>query len=401
MGYEILNPRLNSMNMAPASGEIVVLNSDLAAEQMEFSGRLSNLYGVDTILISEDGGSSWKELPKTQNIRYAFTPIPGKRYHPLIRLKTSDIRDVILEFFPNVLSITYRDYNYEQLIVETVKKIADSYEARNVSMFSDLISRDFLGNTTFLIEGVRFDFDMFVDIRLVIFINRIVKTGSGYSVETKWDKTQIPRTTGLQQRTSGNTTMVFVLEDGKMKVQNLKGDLLYATLSPEIAESSGLNQQVIEEIRQAQNERIPVQPGAGETEQSGGTGSPINIFTSTMHTQPGGGSEGYDLRTGAEGAPGSLDVDYQGNTFLLTGSCKMRDMTGQTTFEDLTLAPTDGYTSPPGTLNVAAGSVFVFITNSGYYGKIKITSLTIVGMQFTAGYQSAVQTDGSRNITTN
>jgi len=66
-----------------------------------------------------------------------------------------------------------------------------------------------------------------------------------------------------EQKTTGNTTFLFVLEDGKMKIQNLRGNLIYATLSPEVAQASGLNQTVITNIRTARDNRNPTQLGAG------------------------------------------------------------------------------------------------------------------------------------------
>jgi hypothetical protein len=183
--------------------------------------------------------------------------------------------------------------DFTQLVAESVKNLADSYEAKNFAAFSRLVSDDFLGNKAFLEDGVRMDFDLFSDIRLKIYINRIEKSGGYFVADTKWDKQQSVKKTGQQQSTSGRTTMVFALEEGKMRIKNLRGNLIYATLSPEIAQSSGLPSSTVDQIRTANEDRNPVQPGAGTTEDAGGTSSGSSSSTSTTKslrvTSPNGG----------------------------------------------------------------------------------------------------------------
>ncbi|MCK5685595.1 hypothetical protein KAJ27_15795, partial [bacterium] len=200
-----------------------------------------------------------------KNINVSVYPVNNKQYKFILRIKTVDITEERINFFPTVTSITYRQIDTKMLIVESIKKIAEAYERKNFALFSRQISRDFLGNKNILEEGVRYDFDMFNNIRLAIFINRIAKSGKLYLAETSWNKTQTSRKTMNEQKTKGKTNFIFILEDGLMKIQNLRGNLIYATLSPEIAQSSGLSQNVIEEIRIAKRQRKTTQPGAAET----------------------------------------------------------------------------------------------------------------------------------------
>ncbi|MFA7001136.1 MAG: hypothetical protein WC352_03215, partial [Candidatus Omnitrophota bacterium] len=144
--------------------------------------------------------------------------------------------------------------NAEQLVAEAMKKIADAYEAQDLNRFGDSISRDFLGSKATLLDGVRQDFDCFSGVRLALYINRIQKNGGQYAADVRWDKNQIAKKNGQGQKISGNTTFLFVLEDGAMKVKSLKGSLLYASLSVEIAESSGLSSKAVEEVRKAREE---------------------------------------------------------------------------------------------------------------------------------------------------
>ena len=360
---------------------------------------MGTIQRIQTLLVSVDGGMVWHEIPVSTNIRYDFTPIPNKVYRPMVRIKTVDITEVQIELFPNINGIIYKDIDYDSLVTDTIKRIADAYEGKNVGLFSDHVSRDFLGNKTFLIEGIRFDFDMFNDIRLVIFINRIEQRGSLFAVDTKWNKTQVPRSTGLQQRTSGNTTFVLVMEDGKMKIQNLKGNLIYATLSPEIAESSGLPQSTIEEIREANNTRTPVQPGAGETEETGGVSLALQTSNGSITSRP-AAVHGFDFSSGSEVLQNVGDFNYVlTNRFNAVGAAQIQDVTGTSSFRSLNEAPSGGYAAF--VANMAVGDTFVFITQEGFYGKMEVSTLTIVpGVNDIITFKYAVQTDGSRNIST-
>ncbi len=276
-GYALINPRINTVSYAGASGDIVLQEGELSQGQAVITVRLSNLDKVDKLLFSEDDGRTWNEIPKTQDITYALTPLPDKAYQPVLKIKTTDIQELVLKVFPNVDHILYKTID-EGAVVQAVKAIADAYEMRDLGKFTGLISSDFMGDKNALEDGVRFDFELFSNIHLVIYIDRIDKRNQEFFVDTSWQKHQAPIKTGQQQATTGETKMTFALEQGQLKLKNLKGNLIYATLSPDIAKTSGLNAFVVSEIINAANTRNPIQPGAATS--SGSFAAPSN---------PGGG----------------------------------------------------------------------------------------------------------------
>jgi len=386
-----------------AYGDVVLMNTDLRQGMVEITGRLGSMENVDKLLISLDDGRTWKEIPLQENISYQFSPMAGMDYQIVLKVKTKSLEEHKIQFFETVRVIRYENINYTNLVQDVVQSLADAYERQDVSSFGTLIARDFIGNRVFLEEGVRFDFDMFTDIRLRIFIDRIENRGKLYVAETHWEKSQVPRKTGQQQKTTGKTVMSFVLEEGKLRIQNLRGNLIYATLSPEIAEASGLSQTTVEEIRTAHDDRNPTQPGAGETTDSGGTTSsstvPTQNATITSAPPPGGPNiQGLNFETGTvtTGA-GTGDFDFEnGNMFVMNGAARIQQV-GQS-FDALTVAPTSGYAAMS---NVAARNVFVFITRGGLYGKLEITSIVNnPPVNDTVTFKYAVQKDGSTNIST-
>ena len=393
--YLLTGPRVNTYDLSKAYGEVVLLPEQLRQGKISLTGWLSHVDGIDKILFSEDGGRTWQEIQIQQAVQVEFSPIAGKRYDPKLRIKTRLSKDYDLTFFPNITGLVYRDVSYADLVKDVVTKIANAYESQNTADFASLISRDYIGNRVYLEEGVRFDFDMFTDIRLKIYIDRIEKRGDLYVADTHWDKSQNPRKTGQQQMTTGKTVMMFSLEDGTLKIKNLRGNLIYATLSPEIAEASGLSQTIVEEIRVAEFERNPVQPGAGNTVNSGGVGSSkLNVRTGSVTAiAPMPNSADFDFSSGNEVPSGSGDITFEFNNIMFG-----QIQTSAQSFEALSEAPSGGYAGPITPL--PSGTVIVFTTAEGYFGKMNVIGVNTVGANATLSFQYALQTDGSRNLST-
>lgn len=397
-GYSIENPRLNSRAIPEARGDVVLMKGDLVSGEISVEARLFTIDKAKTILLTKDGGRTWEELGFSKDVRFSFSPLADKSYDFILRIKTVDGREPWIRIFNRVNSFVYKDTSFEQLIAGTVKDIANAYERSNISAFSDRISRNYLGNKASLEEGVRFDFDMFTNIRLTIYINRIEERRGLFVADTKWDKTQNPRMTGQEQRTSGRTTFMFVLEDGKMKIKNFRGDLMYATLSPEIAQASGKSSSVIDDIRTARDNRNPTQPGAGTTDDGGGVTSSSSTVLSTANSPiiavPGFPGTGFDFTVngGVAAASANSDINFESN--IMFGATGLQKITGNT-FAMLTTAPTAGY-GTGGILIGSAGTVYAFITKEGYYGKMEILSFSGGNLQL----KFAVQTNGSTSLNT-
>ncbi|MDD5069463.1 MAG: hypothetical protein PHV17_01945 [Candidatus Omnitrophica bacterium] len=401
-GYSMLNPRLNSRSLTQAFGDVILTKSDLLAGKLNITGRLFTIDKAEEILLSDDGGRSWQALNLSAEISFSIDPMPNKSYDFILRIKTVDGREPQIKIFNNVRSFVFLDVSFEQLVVDAVGRLADSYEQTNLGIFAEYISQDYLGNKATLLEGVRFDFDMFNDIRLKIYINRIEQRGAMFVAETKWDKTQTPRTTGQQQRTSGKTTFMFVLEGGMLKIKNLRGDLIYATLSPEIAQSSGKNSAVVDQIRTARNDRNPIQPGAATTEDSGGltttTASTETLTTKTATLIFDDGTLEQSIDFSADNVsnnPALGDANLFFDEFDMHGSAKIAS--SATEYDSLSTAP--GVITDSSAI-VTAGQTYAFVTDEGYYGKMKVTSFTIAASVHTMQFKYAVQLDGTTNLAT-
>ncbi len=394
-GWKAMNVRLNSYSVDGAAGEILIEQDKLVDGELSITARMNHIDGIKTMLISEDGGRTWKPLALNMSIEYVVTPVPDRLYNPMLQIITQEGLRTNLKLIPGALGFRYKAADRTNEIVAAVQELSNAYERQDVGAFSDLIARDYLGNKTTLEEGVRFDFDLFLDIQLKIYINRIQQGAGRYTAEIKWDKSQTPRKTGQVQRTNGRTTITFALEDGRLKVQNLRGDLIYATLSPDIAQASGITAAKIDDIRTAQEARNPVQPGAGTTDDAGGvtSNSLLPVHNSPLLVVPSYPGIGFDFTANAQATANTAASDLDFENSLIFG-VQFQKITG-TTFDGLATAPVSGY-GPGGLSNDGAGAVYAFVTRENYYGKLEILSFDGVNLQF----KFVIQTDGTTNIAT-
>lgn len=405
-GYWVVDARLN-YKAYPASGSRTILTkNNLQAGKIYFSGRINTLDNVEKILFSIDGGRSWQERQRAWNITLEVTPTEGKEYEPVIKLVRAEGFDPIVLSLSNDTKVKYSNESYTKRIVSAMKTIAETYERQNLSGFTNLISSGFIGGRMSLEEGVRFDFEMFTNIQLKLYISRITKTRDGkFVVSTKWDKTHIPRSTGSQQKTSGSTVITLVREGEGLKIQNLRGDLLYATLSPDIAAASGLSTAVVNEITTARDNRTPSQPGAGgftgTTDSSSASSSLLSVRNVSKDYTA---HHFYDFDNATWSTPaavGGSDMAFEATYGPIFEAGTATYVKMASTFDALSTAPDAGYAVIWPALT--AGEVYAFKTGAGLYGKFKLDSSTDIsggGGTNRVVFRYSIQTDGSKNIAT-
>ncbi|HNV86610.1 MAG TPA: hypothetical protein PKL97_06555 [Candidatus Omnitrophota bacterium] len=381
--YTVRNVFLNGKSFGNLSGEAVLARDDLKGGRIELNGGLSTMHRVEKLAISDDGGATWHDLKREQGFAYSFNPVAEKRYEFILKIWVEGASPVELRIFNNLSGVVFRDIDYTKLVLDAVKNISDAYEKQNIGLFSEYISRDFAANRSALEEGVRFDFQMFAEIRLSLYINRIERRGDLFIVDIKWDKTQTPRKQGEQQKTSGQTTFTFIYEDGKMKIRNLRGSLIYATLSPEMAEASGLGQKAVEEIRKAREEGKPVQPGS-ETPEAGGGKAVSKIQTGSFTLSAKSFAHGDDPVDSFIFSTASVVHESMAN---FSGDFRRRDGfvepnasggildLGSMTLNSVSDVPTSGY---QGAFSVSAapGHSYAVKLSNGTYAVVEVTSET-------------------------
>ncbi|MEI6437369.1 MAG: hypothetical protein WCO69_01310 [Candidatus Omnitrophota bacterium] len=289
------------------------------------------------------------------------------------------------------------------LVQEAIGKIANAYEQKDSGTFSDYISDSYLGGKSALVEGARFDFDIFSSQRITLNINRIDTRKDGATVDAQWDKQAAVRASGQDFKTSGRITMVFILEGGRMKIKNLRGDLLFASLSPAIAQASGLGRTAVAGIERAHEQRDPGAVSAA-AEPAAGNGGPVSSVETPqqpeppapvgagLHTDQGiipGIHMDFDFSSGAAGAAGSGDFTMLAGVLQGQGGAQIRN--ANMDFDSVVQAPASGYND---SILLSDGQTYCFKTKEGYYGKMRVQTAMIIPFIF----EYVLQTNGSGQL---
>lgn len=248
--FAIQNARLNGTEQVYLDYETVLTEADLDKGHIVIEARISPFDKVEAMEFFLDAEKKDQlKVKKKDAFRVSFKPVAGKVYHPCLRIQTVYGDTVEVPVFHAVQSIRYEDIDFTALVVESIGELATAYEQSDVSAFSQLISREYLGSKAILEDGARFDFLHFMNCQLRIGIRRIERRKELFVAETEWQRMQTPIKIGDPIERSGKTTLMFVYEDGRMRIKNMRGDLLFASLSPDIAQAQGISQRVIDRIR--------------------------------------------------------------------------------------------------------------------------------------------------------
>ena len=159
------------------------------------------------------------------------------------------------------------------------------------------ISSDYLGNRTDLENGILTDFNRFEDIRITYSVSSFLQINDEVHMNIYWLKTQKPITDGSIQKSSGTTELTFI-RHSPLRLAHLRGDLIFATISPDVAADSGKSSTVVSDIRTIYNEGGTGQAGSGGT-VSGGS---IDLKTTSLDLVC-GGSSGTSFAAGSTCTP--------------------------------------------------------------------------------------------------
>lgn len=407
--FSVGDVRINGIIVPDTNTMFTVTPQQLHDGTCVISGKITPVNMLAGVAISLDNGTSWKTLKPLGRFHYSFTPKLDTAYFPQLKITDEYDETYVFRLVPTQsLGFKVIEKDMVTLAQDALSAVATAYERQDLSTFSRYVSKDFLGNRSFLEEGVRFDFDMFVSIRLMMRVNSMKKVGKDrYQCKLNWQKSHVVRQSGHMQQTTGTTTMVFTYEDGIMKLKNLRGDLIFATLSPEIAQASGKKMKEVDAIRKARDSRSPVQPGAATSTSTASTASsspgPVApapsmlSVTQTSVTVAGhsiSNAKGYDFETGRIVSMSSAanDLTFEGNIHF-AGNCTFVPV--NESFEQLTQAPTisGGMMNDP-----QPNMTYAFKTDQGHYGKLYIISVMDLGGPVRTDFKYVLQQDGSTTI---
>jgi hypothetical protein len=417
--YVLNDVTLNDMRPGELQHRHVLTSLDLKNGKVVIKGELSTAEGVDSMTIV-DGAGNQKKLKVNASFSYEFAPKMQTAYKPQLLVRDVLGKTITLDLFPQILEFRYEDIDFEKLVVESISALADSYEQQNIGVFSDLISNEYFASKSTLEEGARSDFASFADIRLKIAINRIERRNDMFVAETQWQRAQTVKKTGAKNESSGKTTFMFVYENGKMRVKNMKGGLIYASLSPEIAQANGLSQREIARVEQERDggpvvvqkpaEKDPVaedkRPGS-EPEAPAVSSVEAGNFKLTQYSaHPGmpGFAESFDFGRKQvlkdNGFDPSGDFRRREGWIEAGSGARILDL-GSRDLDSISEVPAGGYTTEVG---AREGSVYAVQRADGTYAVVEFQSASgesvdlYEGRPISAQFRYRYQRNGSRNF---
>jgi hypothetical protein len=210
--------------------------------------------------------------------------------------------------------------------------------------------------------------------------------------------------------------MLFVFEGDRMKIYNLRGDLLFASLSPEIAQASGLRMDVIDAIRLARDNRDPFTEKATPTDETKETPEekkkdettpapaqavlPVKTGAITSYSSH---NYFFDFSDGVSRGdePFGNDVQWRSdeNRLMPIMQGKMKSISNFDTLSEAPDSSTYDCVWDGVGCSMSVGKAFVFISDDGYYGKMQVTGISGTDPK-TITFKYAIQMDRTWNIKT-
>jgi hypothetical protein len=231
-GIRVNDAKANSYALDDAHGIVVVTDDLLKEGRIEMTGELSSVANVGKVLISENDGQDWHELPVSSHLSYDFLPLEGIVYRPVLKITMQDFHEFVVPFFSSIEGIVRRSSSLKDLARQSMTDFVKAYEQRDSARLMALTSREYdgLSDRRPLEEALRMDFDVVNNIRMDVAIQKVYTSKEFLVVDITWNKVQTLRTSGAAERSNGGLTMVFVYEEGGMKVRAFKGDVFINNL---------------------------------------------------------------------------------------------------------------------------------------------------------------------------
>jgi len=273
--------------------KIVLYEADLEGGEICVFGELQGDLGkIQKVEVSWNGGRSWSRIPIDNFINTSLRPQEGKSYE--LRLRYEDIEGKTWEASSNNRpEIVYKGRYSDEEALDVLRSLVEAYKRKSASGFMKHVSPDYRGSRSDLENGVLLDFERFKDIQIDYSLKNFIQMGKETYLQVKWQKTQTPVSDGSIQTTEGTTDLTFAAAS-ELRLVLLRGDLLFATLSPEIAEESGKDSTTVAQIQEVKNSGGASQPGAGVSVAGGS----VDLQTTDVHVYDAGSQEVTALTIG-------------------------------------------------------------------------------------------------------
>ncbi len=231
---------------------------ELKGGEVFITGDINTNIPVDNIKLSINGGITWEALGTKTPLSYRFKPVTEKDYELIFKAVLKDGKECDTAGYPkNRFRFTGAAATVSEDPAKVLLEMAKAYDGKSFAGFISRVSENF-PNKGELEEFVRRDFRDYSSIKIDVFTRRTVDIPNGKSIQADWNMTFFPTSVSGQIRITGsNLEFVFVNEEGKLKLIQMRGqNPLFGARSPDVAAAAGVPTSVVQTLQKIEDEGV-------------------------------------------------------------------------------------------------------------------------------------------------
>ena len=217
---------INKVQAAPGA-EVVWYREMLPGAKLLISGRFTTPAGmIKEAALSTDAGQTWVPLRLSGkgSFEYSFKTSAGAVYDLVLR--TVDKKDTPIS--DGGVRVTIPGITIYQAVNEAIDGLISAYQDKNMARFNDYVSESLTDDDVLLDRGVRNDFHTVHDMDIRYTLNGIVpdyknKVFAAITFNRRYTHIK----TGKTVNDSGQTSLIFIIENGKMRLHSTRGTPLF------------------------------------------------------------------------------------------------------------------------------------------------------------------------------
>jgi hypothetical protein len=208
--------------------KVLVYKQLLPGGKVYLTGKVSSPTPITGVGVSRDKGKTWYKAHLLDNgsFEYGFRPQAPAVYTLCIRLTDDKGTRTVID--SSCREVTVSEKGAYMLVRETLDKIVEAYEEKNIRLFLSCVSDDFFGDKTIFEEGVRNAERKYQDMDIRYSIDSVVPDYAGkIFVSLTFNRRYTNIGTGATATDSGSSSFILKLEDGQLKVLSMSKPAMF------------------------------------------------------------------------------------------------------------------------------------------------------------------------------
>lgn len=215
----------------PAGSEVKVLvyKQLLCGGKVYIAGKVvSGQGGITAVDVSNDNKKTWNKAALMDNgsFEYGFRPAAPAVYTVCIRITDSKGVQAVIEASCREIEVSEKAPYV--LVRETLDRIVQAYEEKNIPLIMSYVSEDFFGDKTIFESSLRTAEHLYTDIDIRYTVDNVVPDyNDKIFVTVTFNRRYTAIKTGKTTADSGSTSFIFKFEDCQLKLLSMSKPLIF------------------------------------------------------------------------------------------------------------------------------------------------------------------------------